>query len=98
MSCPLSVTSLLSHRGRRFRKARYRDVSFDPSAFVQTLGVNKPAHGHIDIVRADPVEERARIPTLDVELDKTGLVEKRDVLGSVTALLTATTAKACLCS
>ncbi len=58
-----------------------------PAATVEHLRVDDPTHGHVDVVRADPLEERARLRTRDLELGEARLVEqsralaRRDVLG-----------------
>ncbi len=63
------------------------DVGLDPAELVQPLGVDHPAHAHVDLVGADPVQPGAGIGAGDQVFDEAGLVEQRHVLGRVAAFL-----------
>ena len=52
-------------------------IGFDPASAVQHLRVDDAADAHVDVVRAQALQEAQRPRTRDLELREAGLVEQR---------------------
>jgi hypothetical protein len=66
------------HQELALGQPRHRQVGLDPTALVGPLGVGDPTGGHIEVVAAQPVEQRQGIPALHEELRHEGHVHEDD--------------------
>src|SRR6516164_8721714 len=62
--------------------ARDRQVALDPAARIQKLRVDDRADRTVDVVVGEPLEQRQRARSLDVELAERGEVEEADALAN----------------
>ena len=62
-----------------FRKAGDREIAFDAATFVETLGVDQMSNRHVNLIRADGVEEIQGARSTHFEFVERSFVEEASV-------------------
>jgi hypothetical protein len=79
---PLEPSHVAPLRGRNgddhergFGQAGNGDVRLDPAARIEPLGIDELAHGHVDLVGGQAVEDCQRVAPFDMVFDEAAIVD-----------------------